>query len=334
MHPSTTPSLVITLGDPLSINIKILSKILSEHQPFPTYIVGSYNQWLWQTKEGPSWCQNLPIFQSFPDQTAEGICFINKEKELGQGNPKNLTAKKRGIIARSALEAIKEVPDNRDLAVLTCPINKKNCHLAGFPFPGQTEYFESIWQGNSIMIMKGGEMTVGLVTNHLPLKQVVAALSSDLIVSKGMTLLNFLRQRGNDRDYRIGVCGVNPHAGESGICGTEEGDLIKPAIDKLNQKTSGHFIGPISADTAFYRCLHGEFDALLAMFHDQALTPIKTMYFEEAINITGGLQHFRCSPDHGPAADLFDHQQFSIKSMKKSLEACWDYLFHRQQKSL
>lgn len=212
--------------------------------------------------------------------------------------------------ARAAAAALDEAVDlaRRGVidAVVTGPIHKARMYEIGFRFPGQTEFFaERTGTANYAMLLTGGRLTVALVTTHVPLGRVVELLSKDEIVRVGLLLAEFLRRRGSSR-RRIAVAGLNPHAGESGALGTEEIFTIRPAVEEL-QRTCGSdvtFEGPFSPDTVFNRAVNGESDAVLCMYHDQGLIPLKLHAFDEGVNITIGLPFPRTSPDHGTAFEI------------------------------
>ncbi len=187
-------------------------------------------------------------------------------------------------------------------AVVTGPISKSNMHSVGFAFPGQTEFFASRWNTlDFAMCLTGGRLTVALVTAHIPLADVARVLHSEEIVRVGRLLAKFLEQRGVTRP-RIGVAGLNPHAGENGDLGTEEIRVIAPAIGELVASLpEAVFTGAHSPDTVFNGAVAGEFDGVLCMYHDQGLIPLKLHAFDQGVNVTLGLPIPRTSPDHGTA---------------------------------
>jgi 4-hydroxythreonine-4-phosphate dehydrogenase len=175
---------------------------------------------------------------------------------------------------------------------------------AGFPFPGQTEFFANRWEtGNFAMVLTGGALTVALVTAHIPLRRVPELLTGPEIVRIGSLLADFLQLR-TGRMPRIAVAGLNPHAGEDGMLGSEEEEIIAPAIARLAAKAVAAWTGPVSPDTVFHRAAGGEFDAVLCMYHDQGLIPLKLHAFDHGVNVTIGLPHVRTSPDHGTAFEI------------------------------
>lgn len=210
--------------------------------------------------------------------------------------------------ARAAVDALEQSVQmalaGEVAAVVTGPIHKHRTQAVGFPFPGQTEFFaHRCGVENFAMLLTGGAITVGLVTAHIPLREVPNALSRQEIVRVGLLLADFLRLR-HGRLPGIAVAGLNPHAGESGALGGEEIETIIPATAELNGHGVGSFDGPLSPDTLFYRAAKGEWDGILCMYHDQGLIPLKLHAFETGVNVTLGLPFFRTSPDHGTAFEI------------------------------
>jgi len=208
-----------------------------------------------------------------------------------------------------AIEALEEAArlalSGEIAAVVTGPVSKNRLREAGFAFPGQTEFFaERSGVGNFAMALSGGPLTVALVTLHIPLKSVAGSLTTSEILRTGSLLSDFLIRRGIAAP-RIAVAGLNPHAGENGDMGREEIDIIAPALPLLAGKNpESSFSGPHSPDTVFWRAANGEFDAVLCMYHDQGLIPLKLLGFHDGVNVTLGLPFVRTSPDHGTAYDL------------------------------
>jgi 4-hydroxythreonine-4-phosphate dehydrogenase len=189
-------------------------------------------------------------------------------------------------------------------AVVTGPIHKAKMRRAGFLFPGQTEFFATRTHcANYAMLLTGGKITVALVTAHVPLRQVPDLLCSSEIVRVGILLSEFLQLRLGRRPH-IGVAGLNPHAGESGLLGMEEIQIIEPATRQLSALVEAQVTGPCSPDTIFNRALSGEFDGVLSMYHDQGLIPLKLHAFDQGVNVTLGLPFPRTSPDHGTAFEI------------------------------
>src|SRR5882724_8710664 len=239
-------------------------------------------------------------------ETAE-CKVIGKYPGSRPGNPTAETAR----AAATALEEAVTLARRGELdAVVTEPVHKARMYEAGFKFPGQTEFFaERCGVKNFAMCLTGGKITVALVTTHIPFRDVPNALKQSEIVRVGLLLADFLYCRSKSTP-RIAVAGLNPHAGESGRIGHEELEIIAPAVAELNRspitnhRSQPIFTGPLSSDTVFHRAAEGEFDAVLCMYHDQGLIPLKLHAFHNGVNVTLGLPFPRTSPDHGTAFEI------------------------------
>ena len=204
------------------------------------------------------------------------------------------------LVAWAALERAAEGgKDGEFSGVVTGPVSKEWLARIGYEFPGQTEFFAARWGGEPVMAFCGGKLRVVLATWHVPLVQVAQLLGPHLL-HRAIAAAEVLCRSEGIAVPRIGVCGLNPHAGENGLLGHEEMQLLNPALDKMRAEFPG-----VSrcepADTLFARALRGEFDVVVALYHDQGLAPLKVIDFDEAVNVTLGLPHVRTSPDHGTA---------------------------------
>ncbi len=198
-------------------------------------------------------------------------------------------------------ESVRRLKNGTADAVVTGPVSKAGLQSVGFPFPGQTEYFADAFGVSDFgMLLTGAQLSVGLATIHEPLARVPAILTEEAIVRIGNLTAAFFRRR-NILQPRIAVAGLNPHAGERGAFGREEIDIIAPAIARLNGMSVGQFSGPAVPDAVFREAALGHFDAVIAMYHDQGLIPLKLLDFDTAVNVTLGLPKPRLSPDHGTA---------------------------------
>ena len=236
--------------------------------------------------------------------TPDGVRLevIGDPAPLNPGTPSQIGSQRAiEALEESARKAMSGEID----AVVTGPVSKKNLHQAGFEFPGQTEFFAARASvSNYAMLLTGGPLTVALVTAHVPLREVAGMLSSSEIVRVGCLLAEFLKKRGISSP-RIAIAGLNPHAGEQGDLGDEEVRIIEPSMTLLAAANAGvSFSGPFSPDTVFWRAANGEFDAVLCMYHDQGLIPLKLLGFHDGVNVTLGLPFVRTSPDHGTAYEL------------------------------
>lgn len=202
-------------------------------------------------------------------------------------------------VAFDALEAAaKGCIDGTYRAVTTAPISKYQMRKIGFEFAGQTEFFAARWGGEPVMCFAGKELIVALTTWHEPLATVAEHLDKPRISRAVEAAAILARKLRFAKSPRIAVCGFNPHAGEDGLIGREEIEKIDPVLDSL-RPTYPDLSRTLPPDTVFARMRRGEFDAIVAMYHDQALAPLKTLEFDEAVNISMNLSHLRTSPDHG-----------------------------------
>jgi 4-hydroxythreonine-4-phosphate dehydrogenase len=193
--------------------------------------------------------------------------------------------------------------------MVTNPVAKNILYRAGFADPGHTEYLAKLAEESSgvrplpVMLLWAPELAVVPVTIHLPLKDVFATLTTDLIVETCRVVAHDMRARFGIARPRLAVAGLNPHAGEQGTLGTEDLTIVRPAVERLiAEGIDAH--GPLPADSMFHRAARETYDVAIAMYHDQALIPIKTLAFEHAVNVTLGLPFVRTSPDHGTAFDI------------------------------
>jgi 4-hydroxythreonine-4-phosphate dehydrogenase len=223
------------------------------------------------------------------------------------------------VVARAALEAAAEgCRAGRFAGAVTGPVSKTWMQQAGFAFPGQTEFFAARWGGEPTMAFAGGKLRVVLATWHIPLAEVARALTKEVLtraVTQAERLALRLRsgQAAEAGPARIAVCGLNPHAGEDGLLGSEERERLNPWLDELRGKFPG-LSRCEPGDTVFWRQLRGEFDVVVALYHDQGLAPLKTVDFDEAVNLTLGLPWVRTSPDHGTAFGIAGKGQASFRS--------------------
>jgi 4-hydroxythreonine-4-phosphate dehydrogenase len=212
--------------------------------------------------------------------------------------------------------------------VVTGPVAKAELARVGFPHAGQTEFFASRWPGDPTMAFCGGRLRVALLTWHIPLTQVATHLTPRELERTVAAAAELARADGVS-EPRIAVCGLNPHAGEEGLLGTEERERIDPVLDRLRPRFPG-LSRCVAGDTAFGRALRGEFDVVVALYHDQGLAPLKTLEFDEAVNVTLGLAHVRTSPDHGTAFGIAGLGQANPRSFAQAVAVARRLIARRQ----
>ncbi|HSN15149.1 MAG TPA: 4-hydroxythreonine-4-phosphate dehydrogenase PdxA [Anaeromyxobacteraceae bacterium] len=291
-----TPRLAVTLGDPRGIGPEIVRAALAAPLAAEITVVGPEDL-----------IADLPVTRKVGVGRWEG--------GSGERPEDRARVMKAGKLAGHAIEAATRLAQGGEVdAVVTAPIEKRACHLAGFSYPGHTEWLGALAGGEPVMMLASDRLRVVLVTTHLPLRDVPVVLTADKIVRTGKVVLQALRDRFGIATPRLALCALNPHAGEGGLFGDEEERILRPAAQQLG------IAGPLPADTVFVRAMRGEFDAVLAPYHDVGMTAIKVASFGEGVNITLGLPFVRTSPDHGTAFDLAGTGRASSASMLKALE--------------
>ena len=228
---------------------------------------------------------------------------------------------------RRAVEALK----NSEIDVLvTAPINKNNIQAEDFKFPGHTDYLAKELNGNSLMFMVTDDLKIGLLTDHVAVKDVPKTITAQLIKSKVATIENSLKMDFGIRKPKIALLGINPHSGDNGVIGKEDDAVLKPTIKYLVGK--GHLVyGPYAADSFFGSGSYKNFDAILAAYHDQGLIPFKTMSFGKGVNYTAGLSKVRTSPDHGTAYEIAGKGEADCSSFKEAVFAAIHIFRHREE---
>lgn len=281
------PTIAITLGDPAGIGPEIIDRALATG----------------------GWRDDIR-FLILGDRSA--------------GVPGKPTAQSAKAAWQALDESVELLRDGRADAVVTGPVAKSGLQAIGFPHPGQTEFYARAFQVEDFgMVLSGPHLTVGLATIHEPLAQVPTLLSTPAIVRIGCLTAGLLKRRHPGKTARIAVAGLNPHAGENGAFGDEEARVIAPAIAQLQALGVAEFSGPHVPDAVFRDAMLGRHDAVIAMYHDQGLIPLKLLDFEHAVNLTLGLPFVRTSPDHGTAFGIAGTGQADASSMLAAIRmAC------------
>ena len=294
----------MTLGDPRGIGPEITLQALAEPLDAVITVIGAEDQ-------------------IGPLQAERRVSIGSWGLGAGDSSADRTRALRAGRIAGNAIEAAVKLALAGEVdAIVTAPAHKHALHLAGFPYPGHTEWLAHLAGGVDVAMMLAAEgerdgsptLRVALVTTHVPLRDVPALLTADRVVRTGRVVQTALRNWWGMERPRLAVCAVNPHAGESGLFGDEEERILRPAAAALGAA------GPLPADTVFVRALRGEFDAVLAPYHDVGMTAIKVAAFGRAVNVTLGLPFPRTSPDHGTAFDIAGSGRADPSSMRAALE--------------
>ncbi|HUK07295.1 MAG TPA: 4-hydroxythreonine-4-phosphate dehydrogenase PdxA [Stellaceae bacterium] len=264
--------------------------------------------------------------QCFPDALGVLPRRLAHPVLLGRPDPANARA-----VIGAIVTAVELVRNGRAAAMVTNPIQKETLYTAGFRHPGHTEFLEELAGGDSraVMMLVCPGLRVVPVTVHLALKEAIATLTTGDIIVAGRTTARALNSDFGIPRPRLAVAGLNPHAGEGGTMGREEIELIEPAIKRLAGE--GYAVdGPHPADTLFHPAARRRYDAVLCMYHDQALIPLKTIDFDRGVNITLGLPFIRTSPDHGTACDIAGKGIASAESLIAALHMAHDMAARRQ----
>ncbi len=238
---------------------------------------------------------------------------------------------KVGSYAIKSLKAATRALKNDEIDVLvTAPINKHSIQSEEFKFPGHTDYLDQELEGNSLMFMITDTLKVGLLTDHVAVKDIANAITPELIEQKVNTIYNALKQDFGIAKPKIAVLGINPHSGDNGVIGKEDEEVLKPTIKKINE--SGKLVyGPYAADSFFGSDNYKTFDAIVASYHDQGLIPFKTLSFGKGVNYTAGLHKVRTSPDHGTAFEIAGKNKADHRSFEEAVFAALHIFKNRNE---
>jgi 4-hydroxythreonine-4-phosphate dehydrogenase len=216
--------------------------------------------------------------------------------------------------------------------LVTCPISKEAVNLAGFHYSGHTEYFSRRLKiKDSVMMLLNNQLRFSLLTRHIPLKEVAQAISSDLLQQNVLATHKALKELFGIRKPRLIVCGINPHASDNGLLGSEENKIIKPTLKKLREKFGINVAGPLSSDVAIYLARCRAYDCVIAAYHDQALIPLKLYCKDSGVNLSLGLPFIRTSPLHGTAFDIAGKNIASADSLIAAIKLAIQCTFHQRK---
>lgn len=303
------PIVGITMGDPVGIGPEIILKALADDAIYKVcrpLLLGDQRVMNF-TKE---WLNtSLPIHSALTPEAATYDAGHITVVDLSELNPDELrlghpTAQTGAAMVAYITKGAQWAMEQRIDALVTCPINKEAMNIAGVAFEGHTELLADLTGANHcVMMLAGTRLKVALATIHVPLSEVPKRLSSEALVRTIRITYEGLQRCFGLSEPKIAVCALNPHAGENGLFGDDEGRVIKPALEEL-ARAGIETAGPFPADTLFYWALSGKWDAIVAMYHDQGLIPFKMIHFTDGVNTTLGLPIVRTSVDHGTAYDI------------------------------
>lgn len=295
----------ISVGDTNGIGIEVLLKSFEDKRMFEfctPIVFGSTKLISFHKKQ-----LNLDIpihgitnISQYQQGKLNVLNTINDDTFVDFGKP----TKASGEAAFKSLEAAtKALKENQIHVLITAPINKENIQSEDFKFAGHTEYLEANLTGKSLMILLTEKLRIGLITGHIPVKDVAKTITPKLIEEKVELMHQSLQRDFKVIKPKIAVLGLNPHCGDNGVIGNEDIEIIKPTLEKIQEK--GKIVyGPYAADGFFGSKTYQQFDGVLAMYHDQGLAPFKALAFGEGVNFTAGLSGIRTSPDHGTGYDI------------------------------
>ena len=330
---SDKPILGITLGDYNGVGPEVILKTMADSRitKICTPVIYGSNKILLKYKKLLEIEEiNFQISKTVDNLIPKKINVINCWDDDLEIEPGKVTTEAGRCAFLSLNKATEDLISKKIDGIVTAPINKKNIQSSDFKFAGHTEYFASKDSGvEHLMLLVSEDLRVGVATGHIPLSEVKQKLTKEIILSKVNILYKSLKNDFQILKPRIALLGLNPHAGEEGLLGTEEKDFIAPLVEELKNKGVLIF-GPLSADGFFGSGQFKKFDGILAMYHDQGLIPFKTLAFEQGVNFTAGLSFVRTSPDHGTAYDLAGKGIASESSFREALYLAIDVVKNRK----
>jgi 4-hydroxythreonine-4-phosphate dehydrogenase len=335
MDQEFIPKIGITLGDVNGIGPEVILKALATQRVNKICIPIIYGSG-----------KHLSKYKQFLDIPNWQYTVVNEAKHAVQKNSNLINClkgeyfeiefgKKNPLSGQLAFESLKkattDLKSGQIDALVTAPISKENIQSPDFNFPGHTEYLAQAFENDQVlMFMISENLRIGVVTGHIALSELKLKLTKELISSKLSIMINSLKIDFGIQKPKVAVLGVNPHAGEGGLLGKDENEVITPVIEDFKRK--GHVVmGPFPTDGFFANGLFSKFDGILAMYHDQGLTPFKMMAFETGVNFTAGLMGIRTSPDHGTAFDIAGKNQADATSMLHAIYAAVDIAKRRKE---
>ncbi|HEY8397820.1 MAG TPA: 4-hydroxythreonine-4-phosphate dehydrogenase PdxA [Flavihumibacter sp.] len=333
-NESSRPLIGISCGDLNGIGLELIIKAVSNSKLLEicTPIVFASNKAInFYRKSIPDSNFNFQQIRDFSRINTKQVNVFNCWEEEVAITPGQLTPEGGKYAIRSLTTAVEALKEGNIHALVTAPIHKKNTQGDEFPYTGHTPYLKEAFGAKEVvMMMVASNMRVALLTEHVPVQEIAPYITRAAIVSKLRLIESSMKQDfGIDRP-KIAVLGLNPHAGDEGLIGAEEENVIKPAIKEFKQQSNSIIQGPFPADGFFARGYQERFDVVLAMYHDQGLIPFKSLSQGEGVNFTAGLPVVRTSPDHGTAFDIAGKNRANEGSLLSSIFTAIDILRQRQ----
>jgi 4-hydroxythreonine-4-phosphate dehydrogenase len=325
----------LTCGDPNGVGMETIMKVFSDSRMLEqlTPVIYAHPELVRINKKAMKLEEfHFNSVASAGEIVHRKVNLVPVQKEFKLNVEFGKASREAGEFAFQSLEAAaNDLAANRVDVLVTCPINKDTIQSKDFDFPGHTEYLARMAGTDKVlMFLIGPSLRVGVVTGHLPLKDVAGAISKEKIIGKLQLMRDSLLRDFAISTPRIAVLGLNPHAGDNGLLGTEEKEIITPAIREAAEK--GWYVhGPFGADGFFGSGAFRKFDAVLAMYHDQGLAPFKALAFETGVNYTAGLPVVRTSPDHGTAYDLAGRGEADESSLRAAIYTACDVYQKRRE---
>ncbi len=321
------PIIGISIGDINGIGVEVTLKALSDARVYKSFtpLIYGHGKVLSFYKKSLNLEEfNFAQIRSIEEVQHRKVNVINIVEESPEVIPGVETHEAGKFALESLKAAMEDLKSGRIQGLVTAPVNKNNINSEELPFVGHTEFItQAVGAKDSLMMMVSEDLKVGLVTGHIPVSQISQSLTKEKVLQKINIFLKSLKEDFGIDKPKIAILGLNPHAGEDGLLGTEEEEILKPAIREMKDKN--HYVfGPYPADGFFGMMHQKRFDGVLAMYHDQGLIPFKSMAFSTGVNFTAGLPVVRTSPDHGTAYNIAGKNVADEGSMRAALHLAAD----------
>jgi 4-hydroxythreonine-4-phosphate dehydrogenase len=325
----------ISIGDLNGIGCEVILKTFEDARmlEFCTPVIFASNKTISHQKNALGITINYNGVQDASKALDGKINVVNVWKETPNVEFGEETQEGGAYAIKSLRAAVKALKEDKIDVLVTAPINKKNIQAEDFKFPGHTDYLAQALEGESLMFMVTDDLKVGLLTDHIAVKDVPHAINPILIRTKVRIIEKSLQMDFGVQRPKIALLGINPHSGDHGVIGKEDEEIMKPVIKEMSE--AGHLVfGPYSADSFFGSDEYKKFDAILAAYHDQGLIPFKTLSFGNGVNFTAGLSKVRTSPDHGTAYEIAGKGKADHNSFKEAIFKAIHIFKNRQEYAL